>query len=144
MDNDLILNQDNVVRHCLRKHIDEDGDITSAAFKLRHERSEEYLSVMWLEYFSNDTIEKKLESARYDLRKRRSLSNRDRLAVLNVGVTRTHVMSNIGDRRNLEFKHKPGLRNNSSHSGIFNIEPNGDEVAELLVESIAGAWPAVP
>jgi len=142
MDNDLILDQDNVVRHCQKKYIDEDGDITSAAFKLRHERSEEYLSVMWLEYFSDDSIQEKLERVRDDLRKRRSLRNRDRLAALNVGVTRTHVMSKMGDSRILEFKHRPGPRNDSSHSGIFNIEPSGDEVAEFLVESITDVWPA--
>ena len=144
MNNDPIPDPCNVVRHCLRKYVDEDGDITSAAFKLRHEKNEEYLSVMWLEYFTDPTFQNKLDKVRGDLQHRRSLKPRDRLATLNVGVTRDYVMSSMSDGRILTFKHMPGRHNDNSHSGVFNIEPNGDEVAELMVESVSDVSPAVP
>jgi len=70
----------------------------------------------------------------------RNLTTSDRLACLNVGRTISYVTSNM-PRRVLEFRHKP-TRKNASHSGIYNLEPNGDTVAEYLVESIVEIFPA--
>lgn len=137
MDGDLIPESDYVLRHCKSTWINEDGEVTSAAFKLRI--SEDHLSVLWKEFYPAPT-DNQLAQIRLELSSYRDVKNSHKLACLNVGRSVNHVKTKSNDKRVLIFQHKP--RGDDSHSGIFNLEPDGAIIAELLVESIIAIYPA--
>ena len=141
--NDVIPDDDHVVRHCKATWFDDDGDLTSAAFKLRQDNGEEYLSVGWPEFFAGLTQDQQLANVRAELSSVRTVRPTHQLAVLQVGNTRNYVRANSPDHRNLLFKHKP-IPNYNSHGGIFGLEPGGDMIAELVLQIVKGVISTKP
>lgn len=140
MDGDHLPDSDNIVRHVPSTAVDDDGDVTSAAFKLRHERGEDHISVSWMEYFGKQSFADNLESVKQELSGFRVLKPSQKLACLNVGNSCKYVRDETNPPIQLEIIHKP--RSDDSHSGIFNIEKDEYTVAELLVETIFDTYPA--
>lgn len=111
-----------VLRYCSPKHV-RDGKIKASVFIFRE--GEDYVSVNWMEYFSQ------IKSADGQARKvcdavgnKLTIRNSGRFAKLNVGKVR-----NIPDT-SVEVRHCPES-DDPSHSGIFYKEENGNIRLEL-------------
>lgn len=136
MDNDQLPDNDNVSRHCKGSLLNEDGEATSAAFKLRLDQNENYLSVNWLEYFGSADIENRIKELRKEMAScERRVTSTHKLALINVGYAKKYISNETDDNRILDIKHKPNGKN-QSHSGIYNMEPDSDSIAELLAETV--------
>lgn len=104
---------DHVSRYCRPSNI-EDGIPTTAAFLPRS--GEEYLSVNWLEYFGEVTLDAAVEGIRAVFsEKGYRVSRNGRFAALNVGEVKTAVEEATG--RAVSVDYLP-LVDDPSHSGI--------------------------
>jgi hypothetical protein len=133
MKGDTIPDQDHVARLCFPKHIPE-GQIQATAFMVRED--EESLSVNWLEFLNCSCRENEITALRdiYNATFNR-VGTRAMIAVLNVGEVREKVLKESSDGRNLEILHDP-IADDPSHSGIYNLQYNDEEIAELILESV--------
>lgn len=143
MSNTVIPDEHHLIRHCPPKYIDEDGDVTSAAFKLNREKNETELSTYWPEYFSSLSYSDQVNEAKKDLARQRKIRMSHKIAILEVGITKKYVKKSRKekDSRELKFVHTP--INNDSHSSILNIDPDGDAIAELIFESVQDIQAAI-
>ena len=97
---------------------------------------EERLSVNWLEFLEcssrdNEIIEiRKIYSQKF-----RRVGAQAKIAVLNVGEIRENVLKKTQNGRNLEVLHEP-LENDPSHTEIYNLRPDEELIAELILETI--------
>jgi len=64
-----------------------------------------------------------------------------KIAVLKVGEIRQKVLMESQDRRNLKVLHNPEV-NDPSHSGIYNLKPDYELIAELILQTVLEAYPA--
>lgn len=139
MTDDPLPDADNFCRHCLPTDIDpETGKPDGTAFRLR--RREEYLSVNWLEYFGVREREAQIEQVRQDARKILRLSKESKFATIGVKHAKEYVYANRIEKIYLDISHQPSGKN-KSHSGIFNIQPEVDLVADLLAEIVDDTFP---
>lgn len=128
----IIPDSDHVARYCKPSTIDGD-EIQATAFFLRPEEPD--LSVNWLEFFKLKSREKEIsEIQKIYSRKFKKVSSNARIAVLNVGETKIKVLESE-DKRNLKFKHNP-LQEDPSHSSIYDMRPNAEEIAELILSVV--------
>ena len=135
MKGDIIPDRDHVSRYAKKTTIVNDR-ITGAAFSLRPELGEKYLSVNWLEYFVKGDLEKAVKSVRQTfIDKKFTLTAGARFVVLNVLKVREHVKKETPDNINLSILHEPSF-SDPSHSGIFGIPKNDMLVEELIAETI--------
>lgn len=136
-----ILDIHHMVRHVPPKYIDEDGDITSAAFKLNLDKDEVELSVYWPEYYAGETIfNNQVNKAKDDIRNRITVRKSHKFAIIKVGETKKYVKKESKGARELIFVHTP--EDSDSHSSIYHIEPNQDEIAELIFDTVVRVDPA--
>lgn len=144
MKGDVIPDIDHVARLCKGSSINEDGTVAASAFVLR--QSEDYLSVNWLEYFSQLDRAGQLNEIRSVFAKKMKISNTNRLAILNVGLSRHAVREGTTSRRDLAFLHEPENHPHvdESHSGIFEIGSDDLAVVESLAASVTNVVPARP
>lgn len=134
-----IPDKDHVARLCSPKTIFE-GEIQPSAFILRD--NEESLSVNWLEYFNCSDRESEIAEIQKVYSSKLRVKVKARIAVLNVGITKENVKTESPDRRNLEFKHDSDNEDDPSHSGIYNMRPDNDMIAALILQSGYEAYPA--
>ena len=128
----IIPDSDHIARYCKPTAI-EDDEILATAFFLRPD--EESLSVNWLEYLKLPSREKEIsEIQKLYGRKFNRVSPTARIAVLNVGKAKNIVLESE-DRRNLKFKHEP-LKEDPSHSSIYNLKPDCEMIAELILSVV--------
>lgn len=132
MDNDPIPDVHHVARYCSFRRIGEDGKTpTRFAFQLKDK--ETYLSVNWLEFFKTGSRGAQIEAIRHAFEsKGRSLQEKARFAVLNVGDVR--VLS-TPDNMKLKILHKPELLD-PSHSGVFGLQHDSDMIVEALLANM--------
>jgi len=125
---------DHIARYCKPMAI-EDGRLLPTAFMLRPE--EEYLSVNWLEYLNCSNRESEIQGvlAAYSAKQFKPKAS-SKIAVLNVGKVRQAVRLESSDGRNLRILHKPSLPYDPSHSGVHNISPDNELIAEIIVQLI--------
>ena len=97
-----LLDDNIVVRYAKPSLINEDR-ITGGVFVLRPR--ELGLSVNWLDFFEECSKEQQLDRVRET--SQMELSRNGRLAELNVGMTKTHL---VGELESISFKHKPMRR----------------------------------
>lgn len=134
MKGDKVPDQDHVARYCPFSKLSPDGQIQATAFMLRSD--EERLSVNWLEFLEcssrdNEIIEiRKIYSQKF-----RRVGAQAKIAVLNVGEIRENVLKKTQNGRNLEVLHEP-LENDPSHTEIYNLRPDEELIAELILETI--------
>lgn len=69
------------------------------------------------------------------------LGARAKLAIQQVGEIREHVRRESPDGRDLAVLHQP-IDNDISHCGIFNLEPDGDLIADLIADVVQQTHPA--
>jgi len=140
MKGDAISDGDHIARLCGGARLDEDGHVTGACFLLR--AKEEYLSVNWLELLARNDRAAQLAGVRQALSgKGMMLGSSARLAVLSVGEMRDHIRHESRDARALRVRHEPEP-NDPSHTGIFDLEPDADLIADLIAETVRETYPA--
>lgn len=104
--------------------------------------AEESLSVNWLEYLNCADRNSEITEIRRIYRETFDVGARAKIAVLNVGEVCEKVRTESPDRRNLEVLHDPIVPNDPSHSGIYNLRPNNQTIAELIAEIVLKIYPA--
>ena len=125
---------DHVARYCRASTV-EDGEISAAAFMLRH--GEEYLSVNWLEELKRPNRATQIRVLReLYARKFNRVGAGARIAILNVGVLRTNVELKSPDRWLLPVLHEPIIPDDPSHAGIYEVPYDDETIAELIVEAV--------
>lgn len=136
MKGDKVPNSNHIARYCKPTQAP-DGQIQATAFMLRS--GEESLSVNWLECLNCPNRENEIIEIRniYATKFRRVGANA-KIAVLNVGEVREKVLTESEDRRNLEVLHDPKEDEppDPSHSGIYNLKPDDELIAELILETV--------
>lgn len=133
MKDKIIPDSDHVARLCKPTTV-EDGEILTSAFLLRPD--EESLSVNWLEYFKLASIEREVAEIQIAYNKKfKRVSPNAKIAVMNVGQARNKVLLESEDRRNLTFKHDP-LTEDPSHSEIYDMKPDMETIAELILSVV--------
>lgn len=139
MKGDPVPDPHHIARYCGGSTIREDGSISGVAFRLR--QTEEFLSVNWLEFLSQPTRDAEIRELQKVLGSKLQLRAKARIAALNTGELRRYVRVNSPDRRELRVLHQqePG---DPSYSGIFNLLPEHDLIADLLAEVIQATYPA--
>ncbi len=88
---------DHISRYCGGSHVKPDGKISGVAFQIKERfgQPEEYLSVNWLEYLGKDNRQAEILEIRNILNnKLQHIGSKARIAVLNVGELRDHVLKN--------------------------------------------------
>ncbi len=139
MKGDILPDGDHIARYCKPTQAPE-GVIQATAFLPRD--NEESLSVNWLEFLDCPDRESEISRLRsvYDAKLNRVAVNA-RIAVLKVGDVRQKVMAESEDRRALKILHDPE-ENDPSHSGIYNVKPDDELIAELILETVLENHPA--
>ena len=132
MKGDRIPDKDHIARFCKASAVD-NGEIQASAFLVR--KDEESLSVNWLEFLGCPSREEELNEIRKIFAKKLSITARARIAVLTVGNVCKKVLTESPDRRLIKALHDPAL-GDLSHSGIYNLKHNDEEIAELFLETI--------
>lgn len=139
MKGDIIPDSDHVARYCKPSTI-EDCQIQATAFQLRPK--DKSLSVNWLEFLKCSDRNEEIAAIQKVYNNKLKVRSNARVAVLNVGKTRSKVLFESVDQRSLEFKHNPldfpddPLKTDPSHSGIYNIKHDDEMIAELILSVI--------
>ena len=139
MKGDIIPDKDHISRYCAPKTIREDGKIGASAFILRE--SEESLSVNWLEYLNCSSRESEIAEIRRVYSLKLDVRAKAKLAVLNVGEMSNKVKNESPDRRSLYVLHEKD-NNDPSHSGIYNLKPDNESIANLIFKTILESYSA--
>ena len=142
MKGDKVPDSNHIARYCKPTQAP-DGQIQATAFMLRS--GEESLSVNWLECLNCPNREHEITEIRniYATKFRRVGANA-KTAVLNVGEVREKVLTESEDKRNLEVLHDPieDEPSDPSHSGLYNLRPDDELIAELILETVLEDYPA--
>ncbi len=133
-----IPDKDHISRYCKPSSTD-NGEIQATAFLIREK--DDSLSVNWLEFLKCKSRKKEIEEIRKIYSKKLHVSVNAKLAVLNIGKMKKYVATESLDRRNLQIRHTPST-NDPSHSGIFNVKPDQELIAELILETVQETYPA--
>ena len=138
MKGEKIPDPDHIARFCKPMQIS-DGQIQAVAFMLRP--GEVSLSVNWLEFLNCPNRDSEITEIRNIYSAKLNVGARAKLAVINVGEVCEKVLTESPDRRNVEVLHDP-MEDDPSHSGIYNLEPDGELIAELILETVRETYPA--
>lgn len=139
MNGNTIPDEDHISRYCKPSKISEDGQIEFGAFMLR--KDEEGLSVDWLESLNCPSREEEIIKMREIYSTRLTVGVNAQIAILNVGEVRQKVLTESLDNRNLEVQHSP-YPDDPSHSEIYNLKPDQEMIAELILEVVSESYPA--
>lgn len=139
MKGDRLPDKDHISRYCAPKTIREDSKIGASAFILRE--SEESLSVNWLEYLNCSDRESEIAEIRRVYSLKLDVRAKAKLAVLNVGEMCNKVKTESPDRRSLDVLHEQE-NDDQSHSGIYNLRPDNESIANLIFKTILESYSA--
>ena len=123
--------RDHVARHCSSTNINKDGTPQHGAFLIKKE--EQFLSVSWVEYFGESSVDKNMIGVREIVGKHRKLKKSGRFAVISVEMARRIIMNKYNKTlafRDLQELHFP------SHSGIYGYGSQDMRVAHTLAEMV--------
>jgi hypothetical protein len=129
-------NEDHIVRHVPFRNLRRDADgkvlgILPQAFE--HREVDDYLSVNWLEYFEGDNktrlvqTKKSIEAAKVS----KTISMSSYLAIGNVGNVNKVCLE--ASHSKVRISYAPS-KNNSAHSGIYNLPKLDQELMATLAE----------
>jgi len=142
MKGDLLPESDHIARYCKPTQAPK-GQIQATAFMVRS--GEESLSVNWLEYLNCSSREHEITEIRNTYASKfNRVGATAKIAVLNVGEVREKVLTESEDKRNLEILHDPieDEPSDPSHSGVYNLKPDDELIAELILETVLEDYPA--
>jgi len=140
MKGDLVPDKDHISRYCGGTQLKPNGSPSGAAFRLRNNQ-ETYLSVNWLEYLNKKNRDEEIDEIRKIISKKLNVGTKAKISVLNVGEVRNHVSMSSDDQRKLQILHEPE-NGDPSHSGIHNLRPEDDLIADLIAQVIQEAHSA--
>jgi len=132
MKGDKIPDKNHIARLCVPKTVP-DGQIEASAFMLR--KDEESLSVNWLECLNCSSREREIAEVQKGYSTKLDIRPKARIAVLNVGEVCEKVKTESPDKRNLDVLHDPE-EVDPSHSGIYNMRPDNELIAELILQTV--------
>lgn len=138
MKGDRITDNNHIGRYCKPSQIVE-GEIQATAFLLR--QNEHGLSVNWLEFLNCTNRESEIRVLRTIYSKKISVKETAKIAIIQVGQMCNKVRMESHDRRNLSVVHAPSF-DDESHSEIYNLRPDNELIAELILETILESYPA--
>ena len=139
MKGDKIPDQDHIARYCKRTTVP-DGQIQATAFMVR--TGEESLSVNWLEFLKCSSRAQEITELRKILARKLNIPTGTKIAVLTVGDVCKKILTESSDRRNIEVLHDPMPSVDLSHSGIYNLKYDDEEIAELILETVNESYVA--
>lgn len=119
--------------------IEDDGQILAAAFLPRP--TDAYLSVNWLEWLQCPDRSSEITEVRKRYAANFTMKKKDKIALLNVGVTCSKVEDESEDHRCLNATHEPEP-NDDSHSGFWGYTYNDTMIAELILLAVLDVVPA--
>ena len=138
----MINDDQHVARYCPRKAITSSGRITGAAFELR-EIDKGRFSVNWTEYLGLDSRKDEIDHLSvWFCEKMKGDLSKTRIAILNVGNTKAHVLEASERRKLIEFHHRYNI-NNPSHASIESFELDEFTIFAFIAESIIKSYPVV-
>jgi len=140
MKGDSIPDKDHIARYCAPKTID-DGKILASAFLLRE--NEDGLSVNWLEYLGCASRDLEIAEVRKAYSAKLSVGAKAKVAVLNAGEVREKIETESPDNRILDILHEPEEKD-PSHSEIYNLKPDCELIAELILQAVNETYSARP
>ena len=121
---------DHVSRYCRPSAVDESGLPTEQAFRLRP--GEDHLSVNWLEYFHEPSLDSAVDRVRGVFREKGyQIARNGRFAVMNVRVAKE---AGVRGHRLLSIEHLPAP-DDPSHAGISGYE-DGDLIVRLALAQL--------
>ena len=123
---------DRIARYC-RPGAIADGVPLPAAFQLRPD--EDCLSVNWIEYWGEDTLDVALERIREDLSQDMTLSRNGLLAVLGVGTARAAAAALTSAAPTITYD----PTRVQSHASFCGIRPAADAIAAALALAVSSA-----
>ena len=124
--------RDHVARHCSPMNMGQNGTTLHGAFQIK--KSEQFLSVSWVEYFGKPSMEENMAGVRRTVGLHRDINRKDaRFAVIGVERAKRTVMNKHGKIlafKDLQERHFP------SHSGIYGYGPRDMRIAHTLAELV--------
>ncbi len=138
MKGDRIPDKDHIARHCAPKTVYDDK-IQPSAFFLRE--NEDGLSVNWLEYLNCASRDLEIAEIQKVYSAKLRVGAKAKVAVLNAGEVRKKIKTGSPDNRILDILHEPE-ENDLSHSGIYNLKPDYELIAELILQAVNETYPA--
>ncbi len=140
MKGDRIPDKDHVARYCAPKTVP-DGIIQPSAFFLRE--NDDSLSVNWLEYLNCASRDLEIAEIQKVYSAKLNVRAKARIAVLNVGEVREKIRTESPDNRILDVLRDPE-EDDPSHSGIYNLKPDYELIAELILQVVNETYSARP
>ena len=89
----------------------------------------------WLEYLDRSSRGGAVDEVRRLYNSKFTVGRNARIVVLNAGQTCAAVYAGTQDERVLDILHIP-LKGDPSHSGIYNMRPDQELIAELIRETV--------
>lgn len=135
---DRITDNNHIARYCRPSQID-NGKIQASAFFLRED--EDGLSVNWLDFLNCTDRDSEVCALKLIYSNKFSVGKTAKIAIIQVGQMCNKVRMESHDRRNLSVVHAPSF-DDESHSEIYNLRPDNELIAELILETILESYPA--
>lgn len=111
---------------------DEQGNPSAAAFLLRLDKGEDFLSGVWLEYFHANCKGAQIADALAALRAKRKVPESARLAVMSIG----DVLRRCAETGTLVEVKTTGETDDPSHAGVFGYVHANADVAAVLARKV--------
>ena len=111
---------------------DEYGNLSAAAFTLRLDKGEDYLSNAWLEYFHASCRSVEIQGVLAALRAKRNVGSNAKIAVMNIG----DVLRSCADAGALVEVKPTGEVDDPSHTGIYGYVHFNADIAAVLARDV--------
>ena len=111
---------------------DELGNPSTAAFLMKLEKGEYYLSNVWLEYFHCESRKIQIDGALAALRAKRDVRPSERLAVMAIG----DVLHSCAEAGTLVEVKTTGEEHDPPHTGIYGYVDVNAEIAAVLAKDV--------
>lgn len=139
MKGDMLPDTDHVTRLCGGAQLNEDGRPEGYAFLLKP--GESFLSVNWVECLGLDNREQQIAEVLRVLSTKRKVGSTARLALLNIGNSKSAVREGTTDGLNIRYVHEPDTDTpiDPSHSGIYDLPISEGDItaAAQLAKSVS-------
>lgn len=133
---------DHIARYCPPKTVS-DGNVQATAFMLRSNETE--LSVNWLECLKCRSRAEEIGDLQKVFATKLTVRANARFVVLkNVGTIRETIEQKSSDRRKITIEHEPEAPQDMSHSCVYGLRHQDEEIAEIFVQLIEETHRARP
>lgn len=134
----------NCARYVGGAQLDTDTETPNgAAFRLREDKQEEYLSTSCLELTGESEREEQIEALRkiYEARDDFRVGATSKFAVFEVASMKHSVMKESEDSRKLDVRYKPEPHD-QTHTGVYGLRFDDDVIADLMAQCVSEVYSA--